>query len=103
MPLAKTTSAAVQRTPHAPQFETLRTLVSQPVFSVRARQWAYPSAHFQVHAPAAHVGAPFAVLQVFPQPPQFKRSLESNTQKPPQHVPPVPQGVPVTVQASAQV
>jgi hypothetical protein len=78
-------------------------LVSHPLFSPGGRQCAYPSAHFQVHAPSVHVGVPFIVLHAAPQPPQFRTSLAVPMQRPSQHVPPAPQGTPLPVHTSTHL
>jgi hypothetical protein len=97
MPVVNASCVPLQETPHAPQSVTVRVLVSQPVLSSCPRQWAYPSAHFQVHVLSAQVGAPFVVLHTVPHFPQFKTSSVVETQYPPQHVPPPAQGVPLPV------
>jgi hypothetical protein len=103
IPLANWTFADVHAAPQAPQFVVVLTLVSHPVLSPGARQWSYPSAHFQVHLLAAQVGVPFCVLQTFPHFPQFKTSPSKAMQYPPQQVPPTPHGMFSFVHVSTQL
>lgn len=56
---------AEQVTPHAPQLVAVRVLVSQPLFGLPS-QSAKPVAQVGAQAPAVHVVAPFAFVQLTP-------------------------------------
>ena len=101
MPFANTIVCGEHVTPHDPQFMALRMFVSQPELSNGGPQWPYPSAHLKVHSPLAHDGVLLTVLHAFPHCPQFSTSAVSERQKPLQHVPPAPHGVPSPLQPSA--
>lgn len=93
-PFAKTIVCGEHAALQLPQFVTVRMLVSQPLLSLGGRQCAKPTAHSNVHCPAAQDGVLFTVLHAFPHCPQLRMSVARERQKPLQHEPPVPHGVP---------
>jgi hypothetical protein len=74
-----------QTVAQSPQWLTsVFVLVSHPLrltFS-SASQLANPASHAMLHAPAAQVGAPFALLQAWPQAPQWLSVVSTSVSQP---------------------
>jgi hypothetical protein len=71
----------VQVIPHAPQFVTVRTLVSQPFVGSRS-QSAYPAWQAGAHSPLEHSDVPWSFEQVVVQRPQAPALLVTSVSHP---------------------